>query len=228
VIISAKIIPGNEKSIARIINHLMMRGADVIYEKTSEIHVSGHASKEELKLMLNLVRPKFFMPVHGEFRHLISHANLARKVGIPDENIFVMSDGDRLEVSEDEAAVRGSVESGRVFIDGKGGDVDDEVLRDRMRLAHDGVVIVIVGIEKKTGHIVSGPDIISRGFVFEDASQELLDDAREFVVDALMDMPADARSELTEVRSKVRSSLKKFIKKKLHRWPMIMPIVMEV
>jgi len=229
VIISAKIIPGNEKSIARIINHLMMRGADVIYEKTSEIHVSGHASKEELKLMLNLVRPKFFVPVHGEFRHLISHANLAKKVGVQEDNIFVMNDGDVLEVSEDEAGVRGTVESGRVFIDGKGfGDVDDEVLRDRMRLAHDGIVVVIVGIEKKTGHVVSGPDIISRGFVFEDVSQELMDEARDAVVSALRDMPAEAKSELAEVQTKVRSSLKKFIKKRMERWPMIVPVVMEI
>src|SRR5512135_240364 len=157
VIISAKIIPGNERSISRIINHLFMRGAEVIWEKTSEIHVSGHASKEELKLMLNIVKPKYFIPVHGEYRHLVSHASLARKVGIPDENIFILKDGDVMEFTDDSATRAGFVTAGRVFIDGKGiGDVGDEVLRDRMRLAHDGVVIVIIGIEKLTGKVVSG------------------------------------------------------------------------
>ncbi len=152
VILSAKVIPGNEKSIARIINHLFMRGADVIYEKTSEIHVSGHASKEELKLMLNIVKPKFFIPVHGEYRHLISHANLAKKVGIPEENIFILKDGDVMELTEDTAAKRGFVTAGRVFIDGKGvGDVGDVVIRDRMKLASDGVVIVIIGLREAHG-----------------------------------------------------------------------------
>ena len=229
VIISAKIIPGNEKSIARTINHLFMRGADVIYEKTSEIHVSGHASKEELKLMLNIVKPKFFMPVHGEYRHLISHARLGMKVGIPEENIFVMKDGDVLELTEDTAAVRGFVTAGRVFIDGKGvGDVGDEVLRDRMRLAHDGVVIAIMGIEKMTGKVVSGPDIISRGFVFEDASQDLLAEVKDVVLDVITQMPPESKSEWSLVQAKVRSTLKKFIKKRMNRLPMIIPVIIEI
>jgi len=229
VIISAKIIPGNEKSIARIINHLFMRGADVIYEKTSEIHVSGHASKEELKLMLNIIKPRHFIPVHGEYRHLVSHAKLAEKVGVPPENIFILKDGDVVELGSEGARMAGSIEAGRVFIDGKGiGDVGDEVLRDRMRLAHDGVVIVIIGIEKLSGRVSSGPDIISRGFVFEDASQELLAEVRG-VVDALLaEMPPETKSELTLVQSKVRTTLKKFIKKRMDRLPMILPIVLEV
>jgi ribonuclease J len=229
VIISAKIIPGNEKSIARIINHLFMRGADVIYEKTSEIHVSGHASKEELKLMLNIIKPRHFIPVHGEYRHLVSHAKLAEKVGVPPENIFILKDGDVVELDEDGARMAGSIEAGRVFIDGKGiGDVGDEVLRDRMRLAHDGVVIVIIGIEKLSGRVSSGPDIISRGFVFEDASQELLAEVRG-VVDALLaEMPPETKSEFTLVQTKVRTTLKKFIKKRMDRLPMILPIVLEV
>ncbi|MBI5189231.1 MAG: ribonuclease J [Nitrospirae bacterium] len=229
VIISAKIIPGNEKSIARIINHLFMRGADVIYEKTSEIHVSGHASKEELKLMLNIVKPKFFIPVHGEYRHLISHAKLGAKVGIPEENIFVIKDGEVVEFTEDTARRAGFVNAGRVFIDGKGvGDVGDVVLRDRMRLAHDGIVIVILGIEKLTGKLVTGPDIISRGFVFEDASQELLLDVKDVVTEVLFMMPAESKSEWSLVQTKVRSSLKKFIKKRMDRLPMIMPIIIEI
>jgi len=229
VIISAKIIPGNEKSIARIINHLFMRGADVIYEKTSEIHVSGHASKEELKLMLNIIKPRHFIPVHGEYRHLVSHAKLAEKVGVPSGNIFILKDGDVVELDSEGARMAGSIDAGRVFIDGKGiGDVGDEVLRDRMRLAHDGVVIVIIGIEKLSGRVSSGPDIISRGFVFEDASQELLAEVRG-VVDALLaEMPPETKSELTLVQSKVRTTLKKFIKKRMDRLPMILPIVLEV
>ncbi len=229
VIISAKIIPGNEKSISRIINHLFMRGADVKYEKTSEIHVSGHASKEELKLMLNMIRPKFFIPVHGEYRHLISHANLAKKVGIPDENIFVLKDGDIMEFDGEGARKAGFVSAGRVFIDGKGvGDVGDEVLRDRMRLAHDGVVICIIGLEKLTGKVVSGPDIISRGFVFEDASPELMLEVKDVVDDLLLTMTPETKAEVGLVQNAARAALKKFIKKRMNRLPMILPIVMEI
>ncbi len=229
VIISAKIIPGNEKSISRIINHLFMRGADVKYEKTSEIHVSGHASKEELKLMLNMIRPKYFIPVHGEHRHLISHANLARKVGIPDDNIFVLKDGDTMEFDGTGARKAGFVSAGRVFIDGKGiGDVGDEVLRDRMRLAHDGVVICIIGLEKHTGKIVSGPEIVSRGFIFEDASPELMLEVKDMVDDLLLAMTPETKSEVGLVQNAVRAALKKFIKKRMNRLPMILPIVMEI
>ncbi len=229
VIISAKIIPGNEKSISRIINHLFMRGADVKYEKTSEIHVSGHASKEELKLMLNMIRPKYFIPVHGEHRHLISHANLAKKVGIPDENIFVLKDGDVMEFDGTGARRAGFVSAGRVFIDGKGiGDVGDEVLRDRMRLAHDGVVICIIGLEKLTGKVVSGPEIVSRGFIFEDASPELMLEVKDMVDDLLVAMTPETKSEVGLVQNAVRAALKKFIKKRMNRLPMILPIVMEI
>ncbi|HEY3346029.1 MAG TPA: ribonuclease J, partial [Nitrospirota bacterium] len=229
VIISAKAIPGNERPISRIINHLFMRGAEVIYEKTSEVHVSGHASKEELKLMLNIVRPKYFIPVHGEYRHLISHANLAKKVGIPDENIFVLKDGDIVELSEGGAMKGGYVQAGRVFIDGKGiGDVGDEVLRDRMRLANDGIVIVILTVEKLTGKIVSGPDIVSRGFVFEDASQELMAEAKDLLQDVLLTMTPETKSEIPLVQQGMRSALKKFIKKRMDRLPMILPVVIEI
>ncbi|HEX9860723.1 MAG TPA: ribonuclease J, partial [Nitrospirota bacterium] len=230
VIISAKVIPGNEKSIARIINHLMMRGADVIYEKTSEIHVSGHASKEELKLMLNIIKPRNFVPVHGEYRHLASHAKLAAKTGVPEENIFILKDGDVLELDGETAARRGSVDAGRVFIDGKGvgGEVGGEVLRDRMRLANDGVVIAIIGIEKLTGKVLTGPDIISRGFVFEDASQELMAEVKDVVNDLLLTLPPEIKSELSVVQTRVRTALKKFIKKRMDRLPMILPLIIEV
>ena len=229
VILSAKVIPGNERAIGRIINYLFRRGANVIYEKVSEIHVSGHASKEELKLMLNLVKPKYFMPVHGEYRHKFYHARLAEKIGIPKENIFNLENGDVLEVSEDEARKAGKVATGRIFVDGKGvGDVEDMVLRDRRRLAHDGIVIVIITIEKLTGSIVSGPDIISRGFIFEDASQDVLNDVKELVYLTLSEMTPELIADKAIVQAKVRSVLKKYLRNTMDRKPMIMPLIFEV
>ncbi len=229
VILSAKVIPGNEQSIGSIINHLFRRGANVIYEKVSDIHVSGHASKEELKLMLNLVRPKYFMPVHGEHRHKVYHARLAEKTGIPKEHIFIQDDGEVLEISGTEARKAGKVTSGRIFIDGKGvGDVGDMVLRDRRRLAHDGIVIVIVSIEKLTGSIVSGPDIISRGFIFEDASPEVISDAKELVHMTLAEMTPESVSDKALVQAKIRSVLKKYLRNTMDRKPMIMPLIFEV
>jgi ribonuclease J len=238
VVLSAKMIPGNERAIARVINHLLRRGADVIYEKVSEIHVSGHASKEELKLMLNIVRPKYFIPIHGEYRHLIYHSKLAEKTGVSPENIFILQDGDVVEFGrlrpeaqpEGIGAWRaGSVTAGRVFIDGKGiGDVEDVVLRDRLRLAHDGVVIVIIGIEKLTGKVITGPDIISRGFVFEDASQDLLTEVKEIVTEALESMGKEIKSEWPLVQANVKNTLRKYIYKKMERKPMILPLIIEV
>jgi len=229
VILSAKVIPGNEHSIGRIINHLFRRGANVIYEKVSEIHVSGHASKEELKLMLNLVRPKYFMPVHGEFRHKFYHARLADKIGIPKEHIFNIENGDVLEITEHEARRAGTVTTGRVFVDGKGvGDVEGMVLRDRRRLAHDGIVIVIITIEKLSGSIMSGPEIISRGFIFEDASQEVLNDVKELVYLTLSEMTPELVADKTLVQAKIRSVLKKYLRNTMDRKPMIMPLIFEV
>lgn len=229
VILSAKIIPGNERSIGKIINHLFRRGANVIYEKVSEIHVSGHASKEELKLMLNMVRPKYFMPVHGEYRHLRYHGMLAEKTVVPRENIFILENGEVLEISEAGAAKNGSVSSGRVFIDGKGmGDVEDMVLRDRRRLAHDGIVLVHVAVEKLTGNIVSGPDIISRGFIFEDASPDVMNDVKELVLDTLRNMDKEMITDSSLLQAKLRSTLKKYLRNTMERRPMIMPIIVEV
>ncbi len=229
VILSAKMIPGNEQSIGRIINHLFRRGADVIYEKVSEIHVSGHASKEELKLMLNLVKPKYFMPVHGEFRHKIYHSRLAEKTGIPKSNIFILDDGEVLEISGGTAAKGGEVTSGRIYVDGKGvGDVEDMVLRDRRRLAHDGIVVVLIGIEKLTGSIVSGPDIISRGFVFEDASQETITDVKELVANTMRELDSEIIADKSLIQAKIRSVLKKYLRNTMERKPMIMPIIFEV
>jgi ribonuclease J len=229
VVLSSKMIPGNERAVTRTINHLFKRGADVFYEKVSEVHVSGHASKEELKLMLNLVRPKYFIPVHGEYRHLVYHAQLAKKVGIPEEHVFILDDGEVMEFTADSARRAGMVRAGRVLIDGKvPGGVETVVLRDRMKLAHDGVVIVILAIEKHTGAVVSGPDIISRGFVFEDASQELLAEVKDVVMDTLLVMIPEAKGDWSLVSARVRSALKKFINKRLERRPMILPVIMEV
>src|ERR1700690_2213333 len=234
VILSAKIIPGNERSIGKIINHLMRRGADVKYEKVSDIHVSGHASKEELKLMLNMVKPKYFMPVHGEYRHLKYHYKLADKSGIPKENIFILEDGMGLEITDKGGATRGKVNSGREFIDGRDvggrdvGGVEDIVLRDRRRLAHDGIVIILVGIEKQTKKIISGPEIISRGFVFEEVSQDVISEVRDLMSGTLTGLGDNVISDTALIQAKLRATLKKYLRNTMDRRPMIMPIIMEV
>ncbi len=229
VILSAKMIPGNERSIGKIVNHLFRRGANVIYEKVSEVHVSGHASKEELKLMLSLVKPKYFMPIHGEYRHLVYHSILARKLDIPPENIFILKNGEILEITQHGASKNGRVNSGRIYIDGKGiGDVEEMVLRDRLRLAHDGIVLIILAIEKLTGNIISGPEIISRGFVFEDASQEIINNVRDLLANTIKEMDKDLVSDMSLLKAKLRSTLKKYLRNTMDRRPMIMPIVFEV
>lgn len=229
VILSAKMIPGNERSIGRIINHLFRQGADVIYEKVSEVHVSGHASKEELKLMLNLIRPKYFMPVHGEYRHLVYHSMLAKKLDIAKENIFILKNGDILDISDTGARKNGRVNSGRIFIDGKGiGDVEEMVLRDRLRLAHDGIVLILLGIEKLTGYIVSGPEIISRGFVFEDASQDVINNVKELLTNTIKGLDKEIISDSSLLKAKLRNTLKKYLRNTMDRRPMIMPIIFEV
>ena len=229
IILSSRALPGNERSIGRIINHLMRRGADVIYEKVSEVHVSGHASKEELKLMMNIVKPKYFMPIHGEYRHLKCHAKLAEKSGIPSDNVFVIENGTVIEITDKGASKNGKVATGRIFIDGKGiGGVEGIVLRDRRRLAHDGIVIVIVGIEKFTKKIISGPEMISRGFIFENASQDIINEVRELLSNAVASFGDDIVADVPMIKAKIRSTLKKYLKNSMDRSPMIMPIVMEV
>jgi ribonuclease J len=229
VILSAKMIPGNERSIGKIINHLFRRGANVVYEKVSEVHVSGHASKEELKLMLNLIKPKYFLPVHGEYRHLVYHSMLAKKMDIPKENIFILNDGDIVEISENGARRNGSVGSGRMYIDGKGmGDVEEMVLRDRLRLAHDGIVLILLAVEKLSGNIVSGPEIISRGFIFEDASPEIINNVRELIITTIKGLDREILSDASLLKAKLRSTLKKYLRNTMERSPMIMPIIIEV
>ncbi len=229
VLISATPIPGNEKFVARTIDHLFKQGADVIYEAISGVHVSGHASQEELKLMLNLISPKYFVPVHGEYRHLIHHAMLAKEVGIPDDNIFIAENGRILEFTEDHAKMTGRVTAGKVLVDGLGvGDVGNIVLRDRKQLSQDGILIVVVTIDKETTEVIAGPDIISRGFVYVRESEELMEQAREKVKQALKKCQEENIREWSTIKSQVREFLGKYLFEQTRRRPMILPIIMEV
>jgi ribonuclease J len=229
VILSSRFIPGNEKTISDLINHLYRRGAEVFHEKVSEVHVSGHASQEELKLMLNLVRPRFFIPVHGEYRHLVKHSQLAQKVGIPPERCILAVNGEVVEFSGEGCSITGTVESGRVFVDGKGiGDVGEVVLKDRRHLSEDGMVIVIIAINQGSGEIIYGPDIVSRGFVFEDESQEYLDEAKKVVLDTLANLSIEVRGDWGEVKQEVRRILRRFFNKTIERRPVILPLILEM
>lgn len=229
VMISATAIPGNEKSVSRTVNNLYRRGAEVIYEARVGVHVSGHGSQEEQKLMLNLVRPRFFMPVHGEYRHLIHHARLAQSVGIPADHILIGENGTIFEFTRDSATIGGKVVSGQVMVDGLGvGDVGNIVLRDRKQLSQDGILMVAVVMEKETGLIMSGPDIVSRGFVYVRESEGLLEEAREKVKSVLYDCLEKKITEWAALKSAVRDVLGKYLYEKTRRRPMIMPIIMEI
>ena len=229
VILSSKFIPGHEKAISTMMNHLYRRGADVIYEKVSEVHVSGHASREELKIILNMVKPKFFMPVHGEYRHLVLHGRLAQTVGIPEANIMLAEDGDAVELTPESITKAGKVEYGRVFVDGKGvGDVGEMVLKDRGHLAEGGMVLAVVAMNSSTGEIVYGPEIITRGLMLEEDRPGLLEGARAVVVEALGGVSMEAKMEQLEVKEEVRRSLRRFFNKALERRPVILPVIIEI
>ena len=229
VIISATPIPGNEKLVSRTIDHLYKLGADVIYEKSNGVHVSGHASQEEIKLMHNLVRPKFFMPVHGEYRHLIKHANLAKSLGVDARNIVIGENGSIIELTRNSIGIGGRVQAGKVLVDGLGvGDVGNIVLRDRRQLSQDGIMIVVVTIEKETCRVVSGPDIVSRGFVYVREAEGLMDEARDKVQEALERCEDNGVSEWSSIKSAVREALGRFLYEKTRRRPMILPIIMEI
>ena len=229
IILSSKFIPGHEKAISTMMNHLYRRGADVIYEKVSEIHVSGHASREELKIMLNIVKPRYFIPVHGEYRHLVLHGRLASTVGIPEENIFVAEDGQVIEFTKDGARRAEIVEHGRVFVDGKGvGDVGEMVLKDRSHLSEGGMVLAVVAINNSTGEIVYGPEIITRGLVLEEGRPGLLDQAKNIVIEALGSVSAEVKTEQLEVKEEVRRALRRFFNKTLERRPVILPVIIEI
>ncbi|NMA01995.1 MAG: ribonuclease J [Clostridia bacterium] len=229
VIISATPVPGNEKLVSKTVNHLFKLGAEVIYDSVSGMHVSGHASSEELKLMLNLIRPKFFVPVHGEYRMLIKHAKLAEEVGIDKSNIYVAENGNILEFTPDKGAITGKVPSGRVLVDGLGiGDVGNIVLRDRKQLSQDGILIVVVTLSKENKQILAGPDIVSRGFVYVREAEKLMDDAKERVNLALEKCNEKNITEWSAIKSNIRDSLGKFLFDRTRRRPMILPIIMEV
>lgn len=226
IIFSSNPIPGNEKAVSKIMNELSRRGADVIYQ---DAHVSGHACQEEIKLIYSLVHPKYAIPVHGEYRHLKAQANLAMDLGIPKENIFVLSSGDVLEMDEDNAAIADKVQAGAIFVDGLGvGDVGNIVLRDRQHLAENGILIVVLTLEKESNQLISGPDIVSRGFVYVRESETLMEEARRVVEDALMECLDKNISDWGKIKNSVRDSLSNYIWKKTKRNPMILPIIMEI
>jgi len=229
IVISAAPIPGNEKMVARTVDYLFKRGADVIYEKVSGVHVSGHASQEELKLMLNLIKPKYFIPIHGEYRMLIKHAKIAEEVGIPPNNIFVADNGQVIEFDKSGARFNGRVTYGQVMVDGLGvGDVGNIVLRDRQQLSQDGILIVVLTFKKDTGEVVAGPDIVSRGFVYVRESEELLDEAKNKVDMALNKCKEMNIKEWSVIKSNIKEVLGKFLFEQTHRRPMILPIIMEI
>ncbi len=229
IIISASAIPGNEKLISKVVNQLFKKGANVVYESIADIHVSGHACQEELKLMLTLTRPKFFMPVHGEYRHLKRHSMLAQKIGIQESNIFISDVGQVLEVGRDSARLNGSVSSGQVLVDGLGvGDVGNIVLRDRKHLSQDGILTVVVTIEKDSGTVIAGPDIISRGFVYVRESEDLMEGAREIVRKHLEKSLGNQVTEWSVLKSGIRDDLREYLYEKTKRKPMILPIIMEI
>jgi ribonuclease J len=229
VVISASPIPGNEKGVSKVINSLFKLGANVIYESLEDIHVSGHAFQEELKLLHCLTKPRFFVPVHGEYRHLVQHRDLALSLGMPENNVIVGDIGEVIEVSRDSIKKNGEVISGQVFIDGLGvGDVGNIVIRDRKHLSEDGILTVVVTIEKATGIVMSGPDIISRGFVYVRESEALMEEARKVVKNALDECERKNIKEWSAIKANIRDSLRIFLYEKTKRRPMILPIIMEI
>ncbi len=229
IVISASPIPGNEKSVSNVINELFKIGAEVIYKSLMDVHVSGHACREELKLMISLIKPKFFIPVHGEHRHLVLHESLAESVGIPPERCFVLSNGSVLEIDANSAKVTGSVPAGQVLVDGLGvGDVGNIVLRDRKHLAQDGLIIVVAAISQDTHKMVSKPDVISRGFVYVREAERLIEGIRDVSADAVETCTEKRTVDWAMMKNNIKSSVAKFIYDKTKRNPMILPIIEEV
>jgi ribonuclease J len=226
VIFSSTPIPGNEKSVSKIINELSMKGAKVIFQDT---HVSGHANQEEIKLIYALTKPKYAIPVHGEFRHLKFHAELAQDLGVKKENVVILSSGDVLEVSDERAKVIDHIPAQGILVDGLGvGDVGNIVLRDRQHLSENGLIIVVVTLEKYSNQVLSGPDIVSRGFVYVRESENLMDEARTVVNDALEKCLNKNMSDWGKIKNEIKDSLSDYLWKKMKRNPMILPIIMEV
>ena len=229
VIISATPIPGNEKYVAKVIDDLMKIGADVVYSALADVHVSGHACQEEQKLMLSLVRPKFFIPVHGEYRQLIAHSETAKSLGFDNKDIFLLTNGRILELNQDEAKLTGTVPFGKVMVDGLGvGDVGNIVLRDRQHLSQDGLIIVVLTMDSATGEVVAGPDIISRGFVYVRESENLMDDVKSVISVQVQKCVDEHITDWASIKSTIKDNLREYIYKTTKRNPMILPIIMEV
>ena len=229
IIISATPIPGNEKTVGKVVNELMKRGCDVVYEKMYDVHVSGHACQEELKIIHSLTKPKFFIPVHGEQKHLQKHANLAKSMGMSPKNVLISDIGRVIELTPDKMEVTGVVPAGRVMVDGLGiGDVGSIVLRDRKHLAEDGLIVVVAAIDSSLGQVVTGPDIVSRGFVYVRESEKLIDDARAIARNVLEECCREHAHDWTTMKAKVRDELSHMLFQKTKRSPMILPIIMDV
>ncbi len=228
VILSARRIPGNERSISRLVSHLCRRGVDVLLDDTQGVHVSGHASREELKIMLALTRPRYFIPVHGDFQHLSQHAQLAGDAGIPKERIVIAETGDIVSLDAREARISGKAAVGSVFIDGALGEVDEIVIRDRQHLAEDGIVMPVVAINRHTGKIENPPELVSRGFVWVDDAEALLNEAGRIVVESIESSSVEERADSGFMKTKIHADLKRFLRKKTGRRPMIIPVILEV
>ncbi len=229
VIISATPIPGNEKLVSKVIDELMKIGAEVIYSSLADIHVSGHACQEEQKLILTLAKPKYFIPVHGEYRQLIAHSETAKKIGIEAKNIFVMTNGRTLELNEEEAKLTTQVPNGKVLVDGLGvGDVGNIVLRDRQHLSQDGLIVIVMTMDATTGEIVSGPDVVSRGFVYVRESENLMDEVKKVIRDEVKKCEQNHIRDWATIKSNVKDTLRDYIFEKTKRNPMILPIITEV
>ena len=226
IIFSSNPIPGNEKSVSRVINELSAKGANVIFQ---DAHVSGHACQEELKLIYSLVKPKYAIPVHGEYRHLKANAEIAKNLGIPSENIFIMQSGDVLALDQESAKVVDKVHTGAILVDGLGvGDVGNIVLRDRQHLAEDGIIIVVLTLEKGTNRLLAGPDIVSRGFVYVRESEGLMEEARQVVSESLDKCLSNRYADWNKIKLTIRDTMNDYIWKKTKRRPMIIPIIMDV
>ncbi|MDP2663284.1 MAG: ribonuclease J, partial [Dehalococcoidia bacterium] len=228
VLISASPIPGNEQLVNRTIDNLFKKGANVIYSGIANVHVSGHGSQEELKMMINLVKPQYFVPIHGEYRHLTMHARLAQSLNIPEQNTFVLENGQVLEIGANSARVVTRIPAGYVYVDGLGvGDIGHVVLRDRRLLAQDGILVVVIAVDNQTGKVVTRPDIVSRGFVFMRESEELIEEARDLVI-ANLDHGSDKLAEWGFINNKIKDTLSRFFYERTKRRPMILPVVVEV
>ena len=226
IIFSSNPIPGNEKAVSHVINELSAKGADVIFQ---DAHVSGHACQEELKLIYSLVKPKYAIPIHGEYRHRKANAGIARSLGIPKENIFILQSGDVMELDNDGAEVVDKVHTGEILVDGLGvGDVGNIVLRDRQHLAEDGILIVVLTLEKGKNQLLAGPDIVSRGFVYVRESESLMEEARQVVTDAVEKCLTGKHADWSKIKLVIRDTLNEFIWKRTKRRPMILPIIMDV